>query len=59
MAVLISLIIFVLMELWAWKQDKRDQKKCSSLPLPDNDPRDSYIYELLVFTGAKEQATCK
>ena len=59
MAVLISLIIFVLMELWAWRQDKRDQKKCSSLPLPDNDPRDSYIYELLVFTGAKEQATCK
>ena len=27
--------------------------------LPDNSPEDSYLYELLVLTGAKSEATCK
>jgi hypothetical protein len=27
--------------------------------LPDNSVEDSYLYELLVLTGSKAQATCK
>ena len=57
--VLVGLVIFFLLLCWAWWQDRRDLSKLGSMPLPDNDPRDSYLYELLVFTGAKAQATCK
>ena len=59
MAVLVCLLVFLLMEVWACWQDRRDRQSLGSHSLPDNDPRDSYIYELLVFTGAKAQATCR
>jgi hypothetical protein len=59
MTVLVSLVVFLALLVWAWWQDRQDLRQLGSLPLPDNDPRDSYLYELLVFTGAKAQATCK
>lgn len=28
--------------------------KAGSSPLPDNDPRDKYLYEMTVFTGSRK-----
>lgn len=30
--------------------------EAGSSPLPDNDPRDKYLYEIQVFTGARKDA---
>ena len=57
--IIISFIIFLLFLIWAKWQDMKDVQRMASHPFPDNDPADTYIYELIVFTGPKNQASCK
>ena len=59
MAILVSIICYLLFLIWAKYQDIKDDKRRASKPLPDNDPSDSYVYEIIAMTGAQSQATCK
>ncbi|XP_074647721.1 uncharacterized protein LOC141903499 [Tubulanus polymorphus] len=52
------LCLYLILLIWAVKADRKDLIRAGSTPLPDNDPRDKYIYEILVTTGeAKEAGT--
>ncbi|XP_062611467.1 uncharacterized protein LOC134273293 [Saccostrea cucullata] len=54
-ATMVSLMcVYVLMLIWARKRDLLDKVMAGSSPLPDNDPRDKYLYELTVFTGSRK-----
>ena len=59
MTILTSLILLLLFLIWGTVQDMKDVEKMASHLLPDNDPADTYVYELIVFTGNKAQATCR
>ena len=59
MAILVSIISYLLFLIWAKYQDIEDERRRASKPLPDNDPVDSYVYEIIAMTGAQAQATCK
>ncbi|XP_013386006.1 uncharacterized protein LOC106155635 isoform X2 [Lingula anatina] len=53
-ATMIGIVCFyMVMCIWARKQDKIDELKAGTSPLPDNDPRHKYLYELLVYTGGR------
>ncbi|XP_052071199.1 polycystin family receptor for egg jelly-like [Mytilus californianus] len=48
--------LYMLMCIWARKRDLMDKIMAGSSPLPDNDPRDKYLYEIQVFTGSRKGA---
>ncbi|XP_070579640.1 polycystin-1-like [Ptychodera flava] len=48
--------IYLIVIVWARKADQRDIEKAGVTPLPDNDPRDHFNYEITVFTGIKKNA---
>lgn len=54
MAVIVSFLFFALLLMWARWRDKLDLKKLGASPLPDNEPTDKYLYEIIVYTGEKE-----
>ena len=58
-AILVSLTLYLVFLVMAKYQDKQDERRRATKPLPDNDPTDSYVYEIIVMTGAQSQATCK
>ncbi|XP_013386043.1 polycystic kidney disease protein 1-like 2 [Lingula anatina] len=51
--VAITCLYFILC-IWARKADKIDEMKAGTTPLPDNDPRHKYLYEILVYTGSRK-----
>ncbi|XP_047471507.1 polycystic kidney disease protein 1-like 2 [Penaeus chinensis] len=53
---IVLMVIFVVMMLWARFMDRRDVRKLGATPLPDNKVEDKYLYEVLVFTGNKKEA---
>ncbi|XP_055995228.1 uncharacterized protein LOC125649388 [Ostrea edulis] len=54
-ATMVSLMcVYVLMLIWARNRDLLDKVMAGSSPLPDNDPRDKYLYEMTVFTGSRK-----
>ena len=58
-AILTSIILLLLFLIWGRWQDMKDVQRMASHILQDNDPADTYVYELIVFTGNKAQATCR
>ncbi|EDO36967.1 predicted protein, partial [Nematostella vectensis] len=47
---------YFLLVIWARRADRKDLEKVRIVivglaPLPDNDPRDNYLYEIVVYTG--------
>ncbi|XP_077979563.1 uncharacterized protein LOC144434915 [Glandiceps talaboti] len=54
MTTMIGLYLVVI--IWARKADQRDIEKAGVTPLPDNDPRDHYNYEITIFTGVRKSA---
>ncbi|XP_068216780.1 polycystin-1-like protein 2 [Palaemon carinicauda] len=54
-----SLCIYIMVLIWGRYKDKEDLTKLGATPLPDNDPRDKYLYEIMVFTGGNEEAATK
>ncbi|XP_048576191.1 uncharacterized protein LOC5508455 [Nematostella vectensis] len=42
---------YFLLVIWARRADRKDLEKVGLAPLPDNDPRDNYLYEIVVYTG--------
>ena len=57
--IIVSLILLLLFLIWAKWKDMTDVQRMASHLLPDNDPADTYVYELIVFTGPTGQATCR
>ena len=57
MTIMITLIIYTLLLIWARLQDKKDLEMLGASPLVDNEPKDKYLYEISVFTGDKEGAS--
>ncbi|XP_013386314.1 uncharacterized protein LOC106155845 [Lingula anatina] len=49
-------VIYILMAIWARRQDKKDIEKLGVTPLLDNDPSAHYLYEVVVFTGLRRDA---
>ncbi|XP_038066995.1 uncharacterized protein LOC119737008 isoform X2 [Patiria miniata] len=47
------LCVYMIVILWTYKADQRDKVKAGATPLPDNDPRDHFMYEITVFTGMR------
>ncbi|CAG0896667.1 unnamed protein product [Darwinula stevensoni] len=56
MTIIFTGIIILVLLVWARLQDKKDLQMIGAIPLPDNDPRDAYVYEILVSTGDKNLA---
>ena len=58
MIIIILLILYLLISIWARFEDMNDEKKLRSLACPDNKKQDRYVYEILTFTGPWEGASC-
>ncbi|XP_023225224.1 uncharacterized protein LOC111626157 [Centruroides sculpturatus] len=56
MTIIVTLLLYIILLIWARRQDKKDTEKLGATPLPDNDPQDRYLYEMTVFTGDKDAA---
>jgi len=54
--VIIFICLYVLFAIWARYKDIRDMKKLNIIPLKDNDSSDNYFYELMVFTGNRNES---
>jgi len=54
--VLLITCIYILFAIWSRYMDMQDEKKMNLVPLKDNNPSDSYFYELIVFTGNRNES---
>lgn len=59
MTILVTMVTYLCLLIWARAQDRKDLEKLGATPLPDNDPADKYLYEVTVFTGDREGAGTK
>ncbi len=48
--------LYLLFAIWARYKDVKDMKKMNIIPLKDNHPSNNYFYELMIFTGNRNQA---
>ena len=48
--------LYVIIAVWARLMDMRDRKKLSIIPMSDNAHKDNYFYEIIVFTGGRNEA---
>ena len=58
LTIIICLVLYLLMSIWAKYQDVQDDKRLRSLACPDNKMDHNYIYEILTFTGPWEGSSC-
>jgi len=59
LAILILIIItciYILFALWTRYMDIQDVKKMNLVACKDNDPNNSYFYEVIVFTGTRDNS---
>ncbi|KFM61455.1 Polycystic kidney disease protein 1-like 2, partial [Stegodyphus mimosarum] len=56
MTIINIMLIYLALLAWARRQDIKDKEKLGATPLPDNDPEDKYLYEMIVVTGNKDAA---
>ncbi|XP_028406520.1 polycystin-1-like isoform X2 [Dendronephthya gigantea] len=43
--------LYIIGMIWARRKDKEDLLTIGTTPLEDNDPRDTYLYEIVFYTG--------
>ena len=48
--------VYILFAIWSHYMDLKDMKKMNLVQLKDNNPYDSYFYELIVFTGNRSES---
>ncbi|XP_071131781.1 polycystin-1-like protein 2 [Mytilus edulis] len=53
------IVLFLLISIWAVRQDKRDPEKWAISYLVDNAPTDEYLYMVTVYTGLNRNAGTK
>ncbi|XP_064091678.1 uncharacterized protein LOC135205258 [Macrobrachium nipponense] len=51
LVLIISLALYFIGLVYARIMDKKDVEKVGATPLPDNDPEDRYLYDVMVHTG--------
>ncbi|CAL4060237.1 unnamed protein product, partial [Meganyctiphanes norvegica] len=56
---IITFTIYMMLLIWGRFKDKEDLTKLGATPLPDNNPRDKYLYEIMVMTGGKNESETK
>ncbi|CAF0940715.1 unnamed protein product [Adineta steineri] len=56
LTVIITLIIYIILMIYARFKDKKDFEKLGVTPLADNKKCDQYYYQILVFTGQRKHA---
>ncbi|XP_071129607.1 polycystin family receptor for egg jelly-like isoform X3 [Mytilus edulis] len=49
-------VLYLVVVIWARRQDKKDIEKLGLTPLVDNDKMDKYFYEIVVVTGMRRKA---
>jgi polycystin 1L2 len=54
--VILFICLYVLFAISARYKDTRDLKKLNIIPLKDNDSCDNYFYEIMVFTGNRNES---
>ena len=54
--VVLITFLYIVFVIWAIYMDKNDLRKLRITPLKDNNPNDSYFYELMVFTGNRSES---
>jgi hypothetical protein len=54
--IILVTLIYILFAVWARWMDLRDRKKMNITFMKDNHPNNSYFYELIVFTGDKNES---
>ena len=54
--VILIVVVYLLFMIWGRYQDKIDSKKIGICMLKDNQPLDSYFYEVIVFSGSRANA---
>ena len=47
---------YILFALWSHYMDKQDKKRMNLVFLDDNHPKNTYFYELIVFTGNRSES---
>ena len=56
---ILVIVVYILMMIWAHYTDKKDMERRGVIPLPDNKPEDKYLYELSFYTGPDKEAACE
>lgn len=56
LTVIISLLLYIILMIYARRQDKFDLAKLGMTPLVDNQGGDHYFYQILIFTGQRINA---
>ncbi|XP_077979555.1 polycystin family receptor for egg jelly-like [Glandiceps talaboti] len=54
---IVTIVVFVFYfigMIWCRRKDRRDLLMLGVAPLPDNDPNDKYLYEVVVLTGRRK-----
>ena len=54
--VILVTCVYILFAIWSRYMDVQDLKKVNLVPLEDNNPNHSYFYELIVFTGNRNES---
>ncbi|UJR25593.1 hypothetical protein I4U23_006937 [Adineta vaga] len=52
-------LLYLITMLFSYRKDKTDAKMLMVIPLLDNNPRNTYLYQLVVFTGMRANAGTK
>ena len=56
MTLIICTSCLILLSVYARYKDTRDRDKVGIAALPDNQPGENYYYEIIVFTGSRENS---
>lgn len=58
MTVIVCVSLWILLMVWSTWQDWKDRQKLRSLPMPDNESTNGFLYEILTFTGHWDGSSC-
>ena len=56
LTIAITICLYVVLLVWARREDRKDLTRIGATPLPDNEPNAKYLYEITVFTGDRDGA---
>ena len=59
LTVIIVLVLYLILVIYARYKDKKDMEKLGVIPLPNNHRSDQYYYQIIVFTGHRQEAGTK
>lgn len=56
LTIAITICLYVVLLIWARREDRKDLSRIGATPLPDNESNAKYLYEITVFTGDRDGA---